>query len=227
FFLATIAICLVIVAAAFRLTSRPTAVGLGLILGGALGNLTDRITRGSGISGRVVDFIHVHNWPVFNLADSSIVVGAILVVLVGGEVVVVDLPEPADLEPDAAAVPVLYEDEHLAVVSKPAGLVVHPTSARRTGTLANRLIGMGMPLSRGGAQDRPGIVHRLDAGTSGVMVVAKDDRAHGALAEMFRRHTVDRRYLALVRGRVEHDRFLVDAPLERHRARIQVRASTG
>ena len=147
--------------------------------------------------------------------------------LAGGEVVVVDLPEPADLEPDAAAVPVLYEDEHLAVVSKPAGLVVHPTSARRTGTLANRLIGMGMPLSRAGAQDRPGIVHRLDAGTSGVMVVAKDDQAHRALAEMFRRHTVDRRYLALVRGRVEHDRFLVDAPLERHRARIQVRASTG
>jgi signal peptidase II len=83
FFLATIAICMVIVAAAFRLTSRLTALGLGLILGGALGNLTDRITRGSGISGRVVDFIHLHNWPVFNLADSSIVVGAILVVLVG------------------------------------------------------------------------------------------------------------------------------------------------
>ena len=147
--------------------------------------------------------------------------------LAGGEVVVVDLPEPAELEADPAAVPVLYEDEHLAVVSKPAGLVVHPTTARRTGTLANRLIGMGMPLSHAGAEDRPGIVHRLDAGTSGVMVVAKDDEAHRVLVEMFRRHTVDRRYLALVRGRVEHDRFLVDAPLERHRARIQVRASTG
>jgi 23S rRNA pseudouridine1911/1915/1917 synthase len=121
----------------------------------------------------------------------------------------------------------LFEDEHLLVVSKPAGLVTHGTASRRSGTLVNRLLALGVPLSIAGGADRPGIVHRLDAGTSGAMLVAKDDRTHAALAEMFQRHAIDRRYLALVRGHVEHDRFLIDAPLSRERARILVRAATG
>jgi signal peptidase II len=83
FFAATVAVCLVIVASSPRLTSRASAVALGLILGGALGNLTDRIVRGPGVSGRVVDFIDFQVWPVFNLADSAIVVGAALVLLTG------------------------------------------------------------------------------------------------------------------------------------------------
>jgi 23S rRNA pseudouridine1911/1915/1917 synthase len=86
---------------------------------------------------------------------------------------------------------------------------------------------MGVPLSTIGGPDRPGIVHRLDAGTSGLMVVAKDDQAHLALSDLFRRHLVDRGYLALVRGRPAHDSFLVDAPLERLGARIRVRSTTG
>jgi signal peptidase II len=81
FFIATVAVCLVIVIASWRVSSAAVAVGLGMILGGALGNLTDRIIRGSGVSGRVVDFMHVNLWPVFNAADSAIVVGAALVVL--------------------------------------------------------------------------------------------------------------------------------------------------
>jgi signal peptidase II len=81
FFIATIAVCLVIVFASSRVASSAVAVGLGMILGGALGNLTDRIVRGSGVSGRVVDFVHLNLWPVFNAADSAIVVGAALVVL--------------------------------------------------------------------------------------------------------------------------------------------------
>jgi signal peptidase II len=80
---ATIAVCGVIAVVAIRLTSAATAIGLGMIMGGALGNLTDRIIRGSGFSGRVVDFIELHLWPVFNVADSAIVVGALLVLLVG------------------------------------------------------------------------------------------------------------------------------------------------
>lgn len=84
FFIATIVVCLAIVLVASpRLTSIATALGLGLILGGALGNLTDRIVRGSGISGRVVDFIDFQIWPVFNLADSAIVIGAAIVILSG------------------------------------------------------------------------------------------------------------------------------------------------
>jgi 23S rRNA pseudouridine1911/1915/1917 synthase len=145
----------------------------------------------------------------------------------GGERVEVDLVAPSDLLPDAHPVEVLYRDDDLAVVSKPAGVVTHPTAARREGTLVNRLIGMGVPLAAGEDPDRPGIVHRLDAGTSGLLVVTSSERARETLGEMFRRHEVDRRYLALVRGLPEHDEFLIDAPLERHRARIRVEAVTG
>jgi 23S rRNA pseudouridine1911/1915/1917 synthase len=145
----------------------------------------------------------------------------------GGETIEVQLRAAGDIEPEPGPLRVLFEDEHLMVVSKPAGMITHGTASRRTGTLVNRLLALGVPLSTAGRVDRPGIVHRLDAGTSGAMLVAKDDRTHDALAEMFRRHAIDRRYLALVRGDVEHDRFLIDAPLSRERARILVRAATG
>jgi 23S rRNA pseudouridine1911/1915/1917 synthase len=147
--------------------------------------------------------------------------------LAGGETVAGEVPGRAALEPEPGGVPILFEDDGLMVVSKPAGLPTHPTASLRTGTLVNRLLGMGVALSGAGEEDRPGIVHRLDAGTSGIMIVAKDDRTHRALAELFRRHRIDRAYLALVRGRLEHDRFTVDAPLGRDRARIRVRAATG
>jgi 23S rRNA pseudouridine1911/1915/1917 synthase len=140
----------------------------------------------------------------------------------GGERVEVDLPDVADLQPEREPVPIRYRDQHLAVVSKPAGLVTHPTPARRTGTLVNRLLGMGLPLAPGPEPDRPGIVHRLDAGTSGLMVVALSEPARADLASMFRRHAVDRRYLALIRGRPPHDEFLIEAPLERRGARIRL-----
>jgi 23S rRNA pseudouridine1911/1915/1917 synthase len=147
--------------------------------------------------------------------------------LLGGELVEVELRGPGDLPPDPTPVRVLREDPYLLVVSKPAGVLTHPTPSRRTGTLVNRLLGLGVPLSSGSEPDRPGIVHRLDAGTSGLLVVAKDDRTHELLAGMFRRHEPERSYLALVRGRVERDRFLVDAPLVRERARVRVRPVTG
>jgi 23S rRNA pseudouridine1911/1915/1917 synthase len=147
--------------------------------------------------------------------------------LVGGERVEVDLSGLGDLEPEGPAVPVRYEDDQLLVVSKPAGLVTHPTSTRRSGTLVNRLLGMGVPLSGVAGPERPGIVHRLDAGTSGLLIVAKDDETHAALTAMLGRHAVDRRYLALVRGVVEHDRFAVEAPLGRRGARIVVHQGRG
>ena len=116
----------------------------------------------------------------------------------------------------------MFEDEHLLVVSKPGGLVTHPTARRRSGTLVNRLLGMGIRLAPAGGELRPGIVHRLDAGTSGLLIVAKTDVAYAELRERFRQHAVDRRYLALVRGQVAHDRFGVEAPLSRRAAKIVV-----
>lgn len=147
--------------------------------------------------------------------------------LAGGERVVADLAPAAGVPPEGPAVDVRYRDERLVVVSKPSGLPTHPTENRRTGTLVNRLLGMGIPLAPRGGPLRPGIVHRLDAGTSGLLVVACDDETHAALADLFAAHRADRRYLALVRGLVAHDRFEVEAPLGRRGARIAVDATGG
>ncbi len=147
--------------------------------------------------------------------------------LTGGETLEMGIEVEAPLEPEGPPVPVRFEDAHLLVVAKPPGLVTHPTERRRSGTLVNRLLGMGVPLSAAGGPLRPGIVHRLDAGTSGLMLVAKTDETHDALVAMFRRHAVERRYLALVRGPVEHDTFAVQAALGRHAARVTLDATGG
>jgi len=147
--------------------------------------------------------------------------------LAGGELVEVDLAPALDLPAEGPPLGLAYRDQHLAVVRKPSGLPTHPTENRRSGTVVNRLLGMGLPLASGGGALRPGIVHRLDAGTSGLLVVACDGPTYEALAGMFRRHDADRRYLALVRGVVGHDRFEVDAPLGRSGARIRVDATGG
>lgn len=140
--------------------------------------------------------------------------------LSGGEALEIGIERDAPLAPEEPPVPVRFEDAHLLVIAKPPGLLTHPTERRRSGTLVNRLLGMGVQLSSAGGPSRPGIVHRLDAGTSGLMLVAKTDETHDALVAMFRRHAVDRRYLALVRGRVDHDTFAVEAALGRHAARV-------
>jgi 23S rRNA pseudouridine1911/1915/1917 synthase len=147
--------------------------------------------------------------------------------LAGGERVRVDLAPAGDVPAEGPPVIVRYHDDHLAVVVKPAGVPTHPTENRRIGTLVNRLLGTGIPLALAGGPLRPGIVHRLDAGTSGLLVVASDDDAHAALSALFRAHGADRRYLTLVRGAVAHDRFEVEAPLGRRGARIRVDALGG
>ena len=147
--------------------------------------------------------------------------------LAGGERIEVDLAPASALEPEEPPLQLAWRDDHLAVVRKPAGLPTHPSANRRSGTVVNRLLGMGVPLAPRGAPLRPGIVHRLDSGTSGLLVVALDDPTHEALAGLFERHGADRRYLALVRGAVAHDRFEVDAPLARTGARIRVDAPGG
>ena len=147
--------------------------------------------------------------------------------LAGGERLQGELEGGGPPAPEPGGVPVRYEDDDLLVVAKPAGMLTHPTPGTRSGTLVNRLLGMGIPLSRVGGEDRPGIVHRLDAGTSGLLVVAKHDRAHRALMRMLAERRMERRYLALVRGTVRADRLTVEAPLARRRARVAVAPATG
>lgn len=134
----------------------------------------------------------------------------------------IDLPEPEDPEPKGEDIPldVLYEDDHLIVLCKPAGLVVHPGAGNWTGTLVNALIHhCGNSLSGIGGVKRPGIVHRLDKETSGVMVVAKNDAAHRHLSDQFADHgrtgPLERAYRAVVWGRPRQLKGTIDAPLGR------------
>jgi 23S rRNA pseudouridine1911/1915/1917 synthase len=142
-------------------------------------------------------------------------------------------PQPGGGWPAAEDLPlaVRYEDDRLLVVAKPAGLVVHPGPGHPTGTLVNALLGRaGTVLAAGGDAGRPGIVHRLDKDTSGLLLVAKDDDAHLALSRDLAAHRVERRYLALIQGRLPVDTGTVDAPVGRHprdRKRMAVVAKGG
>jgi len=154
--------------------------------------------------------------------------------LLGGERLAWTAP-PATAPPWPAAedlpLEVRYEDDRLLVVAKPAGLVVHPGPGHPTGTLVNALLGRaGTVLSAGGEAGRPGIVHRLDKDTSGLLLVAKDDAAHLALSRDLAAHQVERRYLALVQGRLPGATGTVDRPVGRHprdRKRMAVVAKGG
>lgn len=112
--------------------------------------------------------------------------------------------------------PIVYEDEHLLVVEKPAGVVVHAAPGLAEGTLADALVASGRRLAAGGGPERPGIVHRLDRDVSGLLLVSKTDEAHAALAEAMRLRRVVREYLAGVAGAPEVDRGKIDAPVGRH-----------
>ena len=128
-------------------------------------------------------------------------------------------PTPAHNEPQDIPLTIMFEDEHLLVVDKPAGLVVHPAAGNFDGTLVNALIHhCGGSLSGIGGVARPGIVHRIDKDTSGLLVVAKTNVAHEGLAKQFAAHSIDRRYLAIVDGVPRHLGGTVDAPLARSTA---------
>ncbi len=139
---------------------------------------------------------------------------------------VVEISEPS--EPASAAPPVVdvvWEDDHLLVVAKHPGVVVHRAAGVRCGTLVDALIASGRPLATEPGPDRPGIVHRLDRDVSGLLVVAKTDEAHAALGRAIRRRDVERLYLALVHGAPSVDRGKIDAPIgrdPRHRTRMTV-----
>lgn len=136
--------------------------------------------------------------------------------LKGGQVVAVEISEAVESMVAAEPLPVavLYQDEDIAVVDKPAGMVVHPAAGHANGTLVNALLHHVTDLSGIGGEKRPGIVHRLDRGTSGLMVVAKNDQAHEALARQFHDRQVDKEYVALVWGEVQPGRR-IDTPIGR------------
>jgi 23S rRNA pseudouridine1911/1915/1917 synthase len=133
-----------------------------------------------------------------------------------GDLVVVDLPEaePTSVQPEAAPLEILYQDADIVVVNKPPGMVVHPGAGHASGTLVNALLHHISDLSGIGGELRPGIVHRLDRGTSGVMVVAKNDAAHQELSRQFHDREVEKEYVALVWGVVQAGRR-IDAAIGR------------
>ena len=140
-----------------------------------------------------------------------------------GDTITIDVPEAAPAEPrgEAIALDIVYEDDDIIVIDKPKGLVVHPAAGHESGTLVNALIAhCGASLSGIGGVKRPGIVHRLDKDTTGLMVVAKNDRAHQSLSEQFADHgrtgEMRRGYLAFAWGVPSRVRGTVDAPIDRH-----------
>jgi 23S rRNA pseudouridine1911/1915/1917 synthase len=153
-------------------------------------------------------------------------------VVKAGMRVEVEMPhaEPSRVEPEAMPVAVLYEDEHLLAIDKPPGMVVHPAPGARRGTLVNALVHRFGVLAGVGEPDRPGIVHRLDRDTSGVLLVARTVAALEALARQFRERTVEKRYLAIVRGSPTADSGTIDRAVGRHpreRKRMSVHSRRG
>ena len=137
--------------------------------------------------------------------------------LEGGEEVAIDLParRATDLAPEEVPLEVVYEDEHLLVVDKPAGVVVHPSAGHAGGTLVHGLLAHA--IAGGEEPERPGIVHRLDRDTSGLLVVARSDDVHRRLQRAIRERSVTREYLALVRGRPKSRRGRIEAAIGRDR----------
>ncbi|RQD72956.1 MAG: RluA family pseudouridine synthase [Candidatus Syntrophonatronum acetioxidans] len=136
----------------------------------------------------------------------------------GGDVVEVELPPLSKIEVEPQDIPldILYEDNDVVVINKPPGMVVHPAAGHYSGTLVNALLFHCKNLSGVGGKLRPGIVHRLDKDTSGVLIAAKNDHAHNFLSRQLKERTMKREYLALVHGRIEENRGIIDAPLGRH-----------
>ncbi|MBB1063320.1 RluA family pseudouridine synthase [Limosilactobacillus fastidiosus] len=190
--------------------------------------MTDRLnlTIDSSMTGRIdkelahhltdVSRSQLHKW----IEDGNVTVNGASVkpkykLVVGDEVVVQpENPQKIDLEPENIPLDIVYEDEDVIVVNKPQGMVVHPAPGHPNHTLVNALL-YHSPLSTINGEFRPGIVHRIDKDTSGLLMVAKNDRAHRSLAAQLKAKTNQREYIALVHGVIKEDRGTIDAPLGR------------
>ncbi len=143
---------------------------------------------------------------------------------------VIPPPEPLEIEPEEIPLEILFEDKHLAVINKPAGMVVHPGAGNTRGTLVHALLARCRDLSGIGGKLRPGIVHRLDRDTSGLMMAAKTDLAHRLLARMFKERRIRKRYRALIQGRLSDASGMIKLPVGRHphrRTRMSVNYAKG
>ncbi|HKZ46359.1 MAG TPA: RluA family pseudouridine synthase [Thermodesulfobacteriota bacterium] len=144
--------------------------------------------------------------------------------------ITIPLPQAIAAEPEKIPLDILYEDKHIIVINKPPGLTVHPGAGRAKGTLVNALLYHCKDLSGIGGALRPGIVHRIDKDTSGVLIAAKTDKGHQSLSQQFKEHSIKRRYLALVWGIVKGDEDTIDLPIGRHiseRKKMSVRTKRG
>lgn len=135
-----------------------------------------------------------------------------------GDKVTLEIPEPQEskIEPENILINIIYEDEDLMIINKPQGMVVHPAPGNRSGTLVNGLMYHTKKLSTINGVMRPGIIHRIDKDTSGLLMVAKNDQAHHSLSEQLKEHTIIRRYVGLVKGMVEANKGTIDMPIGRH-----------
>lgn len=268
-------------------------VAISLLFAGALGNFIDRL-----FNGEVVDFIDTnifgYDFPIFNIADSSLTIGVIFVIIalvkdatkknrghvvetyeykiedealvgqridkllsdfnsewsrsqlqdwikndlvtVNGKIIKsnykvklndeIQVTEKevveADILPENLNLDIYYEDEDVAIVYKPKGMVVHPSPGHYTGTLVNGLMYQIKDLSGINGEIRPGIVHRIDKDTSGLLMVAKNDIAHRGLVEQLMDKTVKRKYTALVHGNIPHDYGTIDAPIGRNKKTVNL-----
>jgi len=178
-------------------------------------------------SGQRLDRFIAASWPELTRSAAQRLIAAGLATLNGvavrasqrvtaGDCVVVEVPAPSpgELEPEAIPLDIVYEDSDVLVINKPAGLVVHPAPGHPTGTLVHAVLALDVELDVGNSQ-RPGIVHRLDKDTSGLMVVAKNDRAQAALAEQMQGRAMKKEYLALVLGRIIPSQGIIEAPIGR------------
>jgi len=200
-------------------------------------------TAGPGEAGRRLDHVLHERLPQYSRSriQQWIRAGRVLVegaaarasqLLRGGEAIRVEPAEPPPLraEPEAIPLIILYEDADVVAVDKPAGMVVHAGAGVRSGTLVNALLGRFDALSGVGGGMRPGIVHRLDRYTSGVILVARNDAAHRKLAAQFASRRVEKVYLALVHGAVKQESGTIDKPIARdpvHRTRMTARLREG
>src|SRR3990167_6292866 len=144
--------------------------------------------------------------------------------------ITIPLTQAIAAEPEKIPLDILYEDKHIIVINKPPGLTVHPGAGCVKGTLVNALLYHCKDLSGIGGALRPGIVHRIDKDTSGVLVVAKTDKSHQFLSKQFKEHSIKRRYLAIVSGMVKNNQGTIDLPIGRHvseRKKMSVRTRRG
>lgn len=137
----------------------------------------------------------------------------------GGEHVKVEIPPPVkmDIEPENISIEYIYEDQDLIILNKPAGISVHPGAGIQSGTLVNALLYKTKDLSGIGGKIRPGIVHRLDKDTTGIMIIAKNDLSHTNLSEQFKNKTVKKKYRALILGSPKEESGMISMPLGRHK----------